>query len=116
MEEDQKSNNRKKYLRLLAIWAGISVFFLIEFIYETYPDYPKSPSGWLILILVGPPIWLLVNILGEKFIGRPTAKVINKLGEKRLRNINIVLASVIIIPVVLMILLFVTDSIFHYLP
>ncbi|MBI5474380.1 MAG: hypothetical protein HY961_18745 [Ignavibacteriae bacterium] len=110
MEEGQKNNRKEKYLRILAIWAIITVFFLGEFVCETYPDYPKKPSEWLLLLIIGPPIWLLLNILGEKYIGQPIAKSIDKIGEKRLRKINIILASIIFIPLLVMILILITDS------
>jgi hypothetical protein len=103
----------KKIRRFLLFWAAITVAFLVELLIETYPDFPTDLNRWLIVLLIGPPIWLVVNLASEKFIGRPTTKALNRLGETKLRRINTILLYIIIVPIVLLLLVAIIRSLFE---
>ncbi|MFA5835279.1 MAG: hypothetical protein WDA22_17500 [Bacteroidota bacterium] len=105
MEEEQTKNRRKKYLRFLAVWAIISVFFFVELVCEAYPNYPKKTSEWFLLLLIGPPVWIAGEYILERFLSKPIEKVFRKLGEERLKTINKILALIIAIPIAVMVLI-----------
>jgi len=111
MERDTTSS--KKIRRFLVAWAAITVVFLVELLVETYPNFPTDIKRWLVVLLIGPPIWLGINLASEKFISRPTAKALNRLGETKLRRINTILLYIIIVPIVLVLLIAIMRSFFE---
>jgi hypothetical protein len=111
MENEAKPPN--KIRRFLFGWAVITVLFAIGFVIEAYPDYPTSLTRGLLVFLIGPPLWLALNLAAEKFIGEPTARALDKLGEARLKRINTILLYVILVPTLLTLLLVAGHSFFE---
>jgi putative copper export protein len=61
----QQQNSFKRRIQFLFCLAGLW-FFLVGFlILQQWPDLPKTKLGWFLLVLLGPPIYLL----GEGFFG-----------------------------------------------
>jgi hypothetical protein len=96
-----------KHLLLISVlWIG----FVLIIISEIYPDVPKSKLGWTLIILFGPPVYLIVEGIGEHFVGRYLGKpfdyFMNKLGVERLMTLNKILALIILFPILFIMLAF----------
>jgi len=55
-------------LLIVALLTGISLL-------NIFPFAPSSPMGWAILVLVGVPAYLIVQMLGEYVMEKVNAKV-----------------------------------------
>ena len=94
----------KRTLYFIIFWAILTIVFLLDYVLELGLVFPKNSNGWLLFLLFGPLLWLIVNIVFEYLIGKPISAGLDKLGEKKIRTINKVLASVIILPIIIVLL------------
>jgi len=111
MTFDKKKYWQRTYLFLI-LWGIVAIGFSIELLIESYPEFPKNLNLWLIVLLVCPPIWLVVNLAAEYFLGKRIANGFKRIGEKKIRTINKVLAGIIFVPIVVLLMIAVFMTIF----
>lgn len=56
-------------LRNVLSILGIAGFLLCALLFIYYPAVPRSVLGWLALVILGLPVWLLFEWLGEVVLG-----------------------------------------------
>ena len=93
-------------------WGVVLIGFFTELIIEFYPELPSKLNYLWLVLLIGPPLWLLENMLGELFIGRKAGNAVRRLGEEKTRVINKILAAIINVPVTALLLLALLASLF----
>jgi hypothetical protein len=71
-----------------------------------YPDLPKSAFVWILLIVFGPPVYLWTESIGDKYFVRFT----EWLGLRRLKILNVVLFSILIVVLLLVISIAITET------
>src|SRR5438093_2155590 len=57
---------------LLLVGAGVPLVLL-----EIYPHWPISPTGWLVVVLAGPPMLLALELCGEMIFSDSTSRRIS---------------------------------------
>jgi hypothetical protein len=94
---------RKRIIRFIMVWLIFTCVFLIELYIETYPDFPQRVDRLLAIVLIGIPAAIIVELAFERYVGKPVQAQLTKIGENRLRKINIILLGIIIVPIVLLV-------------
>jgi hypothetical protein len=56
-------------LRKTLVAAGVLVFMLGMLLYLYFPAVPRSVLGWVALVVLGLPVWLFLEWLGEAVLG-----------------------------------------------
>jgi len=51
---------------LLKIFLLAEVFLAVCLLSSLAPNWPRTPIGWLLVVLVGPPVFLALLYLGER--------------------------------------------------
>jgi len=98
---EQETPIRKRIIRFLIAWVFFAVILAIVLYIDTYPEFPGNLSRLLVVFLIGIPVWMIVNLAAERYVGRAFKKV----GENRLRTINKVLAGIIIVPIMIVLVI-----------
>ena len=102
----------KRTYRFLLVWGIITLGFVIELLIESYPKLPNKLNEWIIILLIGPPLCLLVNMFIEYFVAKPAIDGLYKVSEKKIRTINKVLVGIIVVPILILLLIAVFLSLF----
>ncbi len=63
------SDGRRNWLRVFAGLVAIWAFLVGLILFELVPYAPRTPGGWTVLLLAGPPAYLAVSWLGERVLG-----------------------------------------------
>jgi hypothetical protein len=58
---------------VLAAWAFLAVIVVLEFI----PDTPTTAGGWVLLLVVGPPVYLAFELVGDWLFSAKTGASIS---------------------------------------
>ena len=56
-------------LRNLLVAAGVLAFVLGALLYLYFPAVPRSVLGWVALVVLGLPVWVFLEWLGEAVLG-----------------------------------------------
>jgi hypothetical protein len=77
------------------VWGALGAYALIGLILiiGIFPDYPKTTVGWVMLIVIGPPVYLLAEGIGEKIFSR---KVGEKISRKGFSIARIIVATILL--------------------
>lgn len=70
----------------LALIVGIVVLLLLL---DIFPHLPNSPIGWVILVGLGVPFWLLLEWFGQKILSK---KLGHRISERPFSGIRIICA------------------------
>ena len=55
--------------RIILSWIGVAGFIIGMLLYLYFPAVPKSLLGWVVLLVLGIPVWLFIEWLGEAVFG-----------------------------------------------
>ena len=68
---------------VLAIWVGLVFLVWLAWL----PHLPQKPSEWLLLLLIGPPAYVLLALVGEAlglgFRALPGVRHLHRFAERR---------------------------------
>ena len=70
----------------------LAVFYIPLILFSIYPLKPLEITGWLIIILIGMPILLALEFIGESIFNK---KVGMKISEKRFSTFRVIIALLI---------------------
>ena len=102
----------KKYYRFLLLWGAIIITTLVVLFVGSYPELPKGLKRWILVLLIGPPLWFVSSVLFERYVGKPAIEALHRVGEKKLRFVNKILAAIIVVPLLILILIGLLLSLF----
>jgi hypothetical protein len=102
----------KKTYRLLLVWGVIVLVTLFVLFIGSYPEIPKGLNRWILVLLIGPPLWLVGSLLFERFVAKPTLDALHRVADKRIRLVNTILAGIIVVPVLVLMLIALLFSLF----
>ena len=108
-------DNKKLWIktyRLLLVWGAIVLLTLFVLFIGSYPEISKGLNRWILVLLIGPPLWLVGSLLFERFVAKPTLDALQRVADKRIRLVNKILAGIIVVPVLVLILIGLLFSLF----
>src|SRR5216684_3491275 len=93
------SKRKRPSVKTMILFAIAWMCLVGLILLETLGWPPKTPAHWLLLIIFGPPAYILLEGIGEEIFGKLFDRVTRRLGEQRLTRLNKILALIIAIPV-----------------
>ena len=83
----------RRLIGVLIVWTIVAILVIIE----SVPETPTTIRGWVLLLLLGPPVYVAVEWAVEKLI---SAKMGSRISPARFsfRRIGILLFVMVVIP------------------
>jgi hypothetical protein len=73
-----------KVLTLLAIWGVLVVLVLLAL---APAGVPRSKAGWIALVVLGPPAYILLEGFGQKFLDRDVGQLFTRVPRSPLGRV-----------------------------
>jgi hypothetical protein len=70
-----RTSGTPNWLRVLAGTLALWVFLVGMILLEVVPYTPRTPQGWALLLLAGPPAYLVLQWFGEEVVGKRVARI-----------------------------------------
>jgi hypothetical protein len=65
-----------RILRFISIYLIVALFAVVALLVDTWPQYPRSPFQWLLLLIIAYPVTILGDWLSEHALSDSLALVI----------------------------------------
>ena len=67
----------RRTLIFLGIYVSLSALAAFSWLLIWFPRHPNSWSGWLILLAIALPLWIVGEVIGNFLLSNPVARIVD---------------------------------------